>query len=392
MVVLQIIAALLFTASAAYLILALFRIERFGRAPAVRGARPAVTVMVPCFGAPPSLERCLSSICDQVYEGPIQVVFGLHSADDPARAVIEEIVARRPALDASVVVDSNRIGANPKNCNLANMMAAVRHDVMVMVDSDVLVTPGFVAAIVAPFQEPGVGCVTSLYKGLPEAGLASHLGALYINDWFIPSALVDLARHDIDLTYGAATAITRAALDSVGGFAAMASAVAQDYVLGHEIRRAGFGIRLASEVVGTIVDDSDLAHLYRHEIRWMRAIRAVRPTDHLLWIVTSSLIPLILLSWVWPVAVAMTALAFYLGLRFLLHYRLRQHIGLPVPEPLLLPLRELVNFALWTGSFFGRRVCWGDNVLITGDGLAMHAAGTGREGRSAADIGAFKCN
>ena len=88
MVVLQIIAALLFTASAAYLILALFRIERFGRAPAVRGARPAVTIMVPCFGAPPSLERCLSSICDQVYEGPIQVVFGLHSADDPARAVI----------------------------------------------------------------------------------------------------------------------------------------------------------------------------------------------------------------------------------------------------------------------------------------------------------------
>jgi len=62
----------------------------------------------------------------------------------------------------------------------------------------------------------------------------------------------------------------------------------------------------------------------------------------------------------------------HLGLRALLHWLLRRRIALPAAEPLLLPLREAANFALWLGSLFGRRVRWGDNVMLTGGGLTMH--------------------
>ncbi len=372
MIVVQIAGALLFAASTAYLLLALFRVHGYRERRRPAPVRPAVTVMLPCHGAPPRLDECLRSVCDQDYPG-LQVVFGLHSPDDAARAVIQRLTADRPGLDATVVIDPRRAGANPKNCNLANMLPAAKHDVLVIVDSDVVVGPGFIDAIVAPLAEPGTGAVTCLYKGLPEAGLPSRLGALYMNDWFIPSVLVDLGRGDKDMaiTYGAATAVSRAALDAVGGFAAMASAVAQDYVLGHEVRRAGFRIRLASQVVGTVVAEPSLAGLYRHEMRWMRAIRAVRPGDHLLWIVTSALVPLLLLAPAWPAAVALPALALHLALRAGLHRLVRRRIPLPAAEPLLLPLREAANFALWLGSLFGRRVRWGDNVMVTGGGLTM---------------------
>lgn len=372
MIVVQVAGALLFTASTAYLLLALFRVHGYREHRLTPAARPAVTVMLPCHGAPPRLSECLRSVCDQDYPG-LQVVFGLHSPDDPARAVIERLMAERPGLDARVVIDQRRVGANPKNCNLANMLPAAKRDVLVIVDSDVLVGDGFIDSIVAPLGEAGTGCVTCLYKGEPETGLPSHLGALYMNDWFIPSVLVDLGRGDKDMaiTYGAATAVTRAALDAVGGFAGMASAVAQDYVLGHEIRRAGFRIRLASQVVATVVAEASLAGLYRHEMRWMRAIRAVRPFDHLLWIVTTAFVPLLLLAPAWPAMVAVPALALHLALRALLHRSIRRRVALPAAEPLLLPLREVANFALWLGSLLGRRVRWGDNVMLTGGGLTM---------------------
>ncbi len=372
MFVVQIAGILLFVASTAYLVLAIFRVSRFrehGLSPA--DPRP-VTVMVPCYGAPPPLLACLRSICNQDYPAPLQVVFGLHSGDDPARAVIAVLLADYPDLDATVVVDGRRAGVNPKNCNLANMQAAAKHDWLVVVDSDILVGPSFVAGIVAPLAAPGVGATTCLYKGLADDNIVARLGGLYINDWFLPSALVDLARKEITITYGAATALTRQALDSVGGFATMASAVAQDYVLGHEISRAGYAIRLAPEVVATRVTESGWTALLRREVRWMRAIRAVRPLEHLLWIVTSPLVPLLALAPAWPMMVAGPALLVYLGLRIILHYLVRRHIALPEAEPLLVPLRDIFNFILWTVSFLDRRIHWGRSVMVTGDGLNMH--------------------
>jgi len=369
MIVLHIAGTLFFAATAAYLLLALLRVTAYRPGSPPVASQPAVTVMLPCHGAPPRLYECLRSVCEQDYAGPVQVVFGLHGPDDAAKPVIERLIADLPGIDAEIVIDPRRAGANPKNCNLINMMAAVREDLLVIVDSDVLVTRNFLTAVTAPFIDEGVGAVTCLYTGAPEANLASRLGALYHNDWFVPSVLVDVALSGLHITYGAATAVTRRALDGIGGFEAMASAVAQDYVLGFELRRAGWQIALATEVVATVVAEPDLSTLYRHESRWVRNIRAVRPSDHLLWILTSSLAPLVLLALAWPTAWIFVAVQ--LTLRAILHDLLRRRFTLPAAEPQLLPLREAFNFALWIGSFFSRRVRWGGQVMVTGDGLSM---------------------
>lgn len=170
----------------AYLLLAGWRVFVFRER---RSARivflPKVTVMVPVHGAPPRLAECLRSICDQNYPD-FQVVFGLHSAGDPGRPVIERVIAEHPGRDLTLVIDERRIGANPKVCNLANMYQAVKHDVIVTVDSDVIVDRQFLEMIVEPLADAGVGGVTCLYRAAPAANLPSLLGALYINDWFIP--------------------------------------------------------------------------------------------------------------------------------------------------------------------------------------------------------------
>ena len=92
MIFAQVVGILLFVSSTAYLVLALFRVSRFHERVQVSAERPSVTLMVPCYGAPPRLYECLRSVCDQDYSG-LQVVFGLHDAEDPARAVIDRLSA-----------------------------------------------------------------------------------------------------------------------------------------------------------------------------------------------------------------------------------------------------------------------------------------------------------
>jgi ceramide glucosyltransferase len=355
-----------------YLVLALWNVARFREQ--LRGHssyRPSVTLMVPVCGTPPGLYECLRSHCEQDYPS-FQVVFGLHSARDPAKRVIEQLMGEFPQLDATLVIDERHIGTNPKICNLSNMYRAAKHDVIVMLDSDVRVAPGFLEVIVEPLEDPAVGGVTCLYKGLPERGLPSMLGAMHINDWFIPSALVDLSLREMDLTYGAAKAVTRHSLERIGGFAAIAFAVAEDDVFGELLHKAGFKLRLAANVVGTVVAEPDFGSLWRHELRWSRSTRICRPLGHALSVVMHALLPAVVLTALAPSPLTLGLLTAMVGLRIGLHFLVRARVAIPGPAaPLLVPLREALNFCLWVASFVSRSMQWGEHKLLATGGRSM---------------------
>ena len=348
----------------AYLLLAIARTGRFRERRAIASEfTPPATLMVPVHGAPRRLYECLSSICKQDYPA-YQVVFGLHSADDPGRKVIEQVMAELPEVDFELVVDGRRIGANPKVCNLANMYRAVKHDVIVAVDSDVLVDPHFLRTIVEPLADPAVGGVTCVYQGAPDANLPSVLGALHINDWFIPSALVDLNMGEMRLVYGASYALTRHSLLATGGFPARASAVAEDDVLGALLYKAGFKIRLAPYVVATVVAESNFRSLFRRELRWMCTIRACRPLEHLLSVVMYAQLPGILLTAINPAGWTFAMLAAVVALRWVLHGLVRRRVlNSAAISPWLVPLRDGMSFLVWAASFFTRSMRWGQHTL-----------------------------
>lgn len=376
-VVLEFLGTGLAAASVAYLVLALRATARFRERPhRVLAQYPPATVLIPAYGAPRGLEDCLRSICAQDYP-EFQIVFGLHRPDDPARSIIERIIASNPGRDMTLVIDGRMIGANPKNCNLANMYPAAKHDIIVMVDSDIKVGSDFLATIVAELDQPDVGGVTCMYKASSTGTLASDLGALAINDWFIPSVLVDVSRREMDICYGAAIAVRRGVLTDIGGFEAMASAVAQDFVFGQELRRLGYRVRLAPYVVETVVGESTFRALFRHELRWNRAVRACRPRDHALSVVTHAL-PLVAALRVaggfsWADAAIVGSIV---GLRLALHYLVRARIEIPASarpwlDPVLVPARECLSFFVWLAAFATRRVRWGERRLKVQTGLSM---------------------
>jgi ceramide glucosyltransferase len=337
---------------------------------------PPVTVLKPLCGAEPGLEHSLRSFCEQDYAGGVQIVFGVQHPADPALAVLERLKRDYPRLDLTVVVDPSRHGASAKVSNLINMMRAARHDWLVLADSDVRAPPGYLTAVAAPLADPTVGIVTCPYRGLPGQGLWSHLGALFINDWFIPSVCVAALFGSRAFAFGATIALRRDTLNAIGGFRAIADQLADDYRLGELTRQRGQRTVLSDVVVETWVDERTFRQLVQHGLRWLRTIRVVRPAGYALSAVTFS-VPMALLGCALADGTPLTLylLAATMLLRMLLH--LAAHAPGPTgsaaarPRTQLwaIPLADALGFALWCGAFLTREVQWRqDRYRVARDG------------------------
>ena len=335
------------------------------------GDPPAVTILKPLCGAEPETYACLRSFCDQAYPR-FQIVFGVRDSADPALAVVARLRQEFPRLDLEVAVDCRQHGSNRKVSNLINMLPLARHEYLVMSDSDVRVGRDYLAKIVAPLLDGGVGIVTCPYRGCPRRGLWPLLGSLFINEWFIPSVRVAALGGSRAFAFGATIAMRRQVLDRIGGFRCVADQLADDYRLGELTRRLGLRTVLSEVVVETSVTESDLVALVRHELRWLRTIRALRPAGYCFCFVTFTM-PVaalgVLLAWGAAPAAAICVVT--VSARLMLHASMRQ-AGSSRLQILALPARDLLSLGLWLWSFFTRRVQWREELYrVTRDGSAQ---------------------
>ncbi len=343
---------------------------RFAAAPrpAPRQRSP-VTVLKPLYGDEPLLEEALSSHCRQ-HDWPCQIVFGVHSANDAALAVVERVRGRYPHADIAVVVDPAEHGPNRKVGNLINMLPAAKHDLLAIADSDLHVAPDYLERIVAALEVPGCGLATTLYVGLPASrGLTGILGAVGLRHYFLPGALLARAMGRQDCL-GATMALRRETLARIGGLEALVTHLADDNALGRLVHGLGLTVRLAGTVPATTVPETRISELYRHELRWARTIRALEPAG---FAASCLQYPL-----VWAaLALAVSAGALWAVILFLAAWLLRALAAHGVDRALrpllpgvafpssfwLLPLRELMSVIVMIASYGGDSVDWRGHTL-----------------------------
>lgn len=339
--------------------------------------QPAVTVLKPVCGLEAEIDANLRSFCDQAYPN-YQVLFGVRDASDPVIPVIERLIEAFPDRDLGLVIDHRAVGPNLKVSNLVNLYRHAKHDIIVVADSDMRVGPDYLAAVTAPFDDPAVGAVTCLYKGTASKGLASVLGAMAINEWFFPSVLVALLFQSLRFCFGATMVARREALDGIGSFEALAGHLADDHLLGKLISANGYRVVLSPYIVENIVDEPSIPAMFRHELRWARTISSVQAIGYAFSFITYAL-PMALLA---AVAIDLVAdfewlqvgvIAGAIGLRLLLHWVASAVLHVREPAPFwLVPARDILSFAVWLASFFGRGVEWrGGHYDVTGQGTLV---------------------
>lgn len=324
---------------------------------------PPVTILKPLCGAEPSLYENLRSFCEQDYP-EFQIVFGVLDPSDAALSVVERLVAEFPSLPIDVVINSQLHGGNRKTSNLINLLAQAKHDMLVMADSDARVGPDYLKTVSAPLLDREVGLVTCIYRGIPVPRLWSRIGAMYINEWYMPSVLLARLFGHQGYVSGQTICVRRETLQAMGGLRVIADHLADDHQLGEQVRGLGLRIVLSHYVPTAEHDEAGFGSLKRHELRWMRTIRILRPRSFRLIFFTFSL-PLaalgIILNAADPVlsAAAWALFEFTVVARLTLYgvYRLRDDRSL-LSDLWLVPVRDLLICWVWWRSFFTSRVTW----------------------------------
>jgi ceramide glucosyltransferase len=335
---------------------------------------PPVTVLKPLCGAEPGLYDHLRSFCDQDYP-EFEIIFGVREADDPACAVVRRLIAEFPQLPMKLVVDAHLHGSNRKVSNLINMLPFAHHEVLVMADSDAFVGRDYLGAVTAPLRDNGVGLVTCLYRGVPTPGIWSRLGAMYINEWYIPSVLLTWLFGYEGYVSGQTLCMRRSVLRAIGGLQVLADQLAEDYRLGELVRRMNLRIVLSPYLLSGEHHEPDLCSMARHELRWMRTIRMLRPRSFLGIFATFSL-PLALIGILFASLVGVSFAAWALFAvtvfsRFTLHFvpRIRGQRSM-LSDFWLLPVRDFLICWIWCRSFSSWRVNWrGNEFDVDADGV-----------------------
>jgi ceramide glucosyltransferase len=331
-------------------------------------ARPGlpVTVLKPLCGMEPRLEDNLATLCEQTC--PVyQLVCGVRDPHDPAIAVVKRLMARYPARDIALVVDSRVYGSNFKVSNLINMGRAARHPWLVIADSDIAVRPDYLEKVTAPLAGQGVGIVTCLYRGRAQGTFFTRLGALFIDTWFAPSVRVTSAFGGKGFGFGATIALRAATLRDIGGFEAVRNRLADDFWLGRLTRARGLATVLSEVWVSTDVTENDFASLWSRERRWMQTIRAINPMGYTFTFVTFTFPVLAAGLWLaptgWNLGYALLGMAARLGL----HVR-KPAPGQPAPgHALYAPLRDCLLLLTWLGAFAGSTTRWRQQTVRIDD-------------------------
>ncbi len=331
------------------------------------GFTPPVSILIPVRGADVEAYRNFASFCRQDYP-TFQLVFGCRDEHDAAVPIIRQLQADFPHRQIELVISANEIGANAKVSNLNNMLAQAAHEHLIVVDSDIRVTPDYLQRVIAPMQQPRVGMVTCLYRGANATTFAALLENIGIAATFGPEVMSSRALEGIKFALGSTVVTRRAILDQIGGFPAVADYLADDFRLGNLTAAAGYEVVLSDYVVDHIAAPDTIKAMLRHQLRWARAVRISRPKGYAGLILTYGLATsLLLLLVLGGTAFGWALVALTLLLRFVA--AIVAGVVLMKDRVLLkylwlVPIRDLMGFGVWVVSFVGKEISWRGNRFI----------------------------
>jgi ceramide glucosyltransferase len=325
------------------------------------GSLEPATIMIPLHGADFKAYENYAGLCCQDYP-EYQIVFGVRDESDSSIAIVRKLIEDFPDRDIALVVSDKTIGANLKVSNLQNMLARVKHEQIVIVDSDIRVRGDYLRQVLAPLADERIGLVTCLYRAAEAPDFGAKLEAVGITAEFAPGVLMAWMLEGVKFALGSTMATTRTRLEAIGGFHALADYLADDFILGNLVDQSGYKVHLSTHVVETVMHPVGLAGMIRHQLRWARSTRISRPLGYLGLILTygtalallyavadrASTFSLILFASTLAVRVMM---GWLVGVHWLKDKLLKKYFW-------LLPVRDVLSFLIWCSSWIGRTVEW----------------------------------
>jgi ceramide glucosyltransferase len=356
---------------------------------------PPVSLLKPLHGAEPNLAEHLEGFFQQDYPA-YEILFCARTLNDAGLQIAREVAAQYPSIPARFLTCGAPPFANAKVASLDRMTQAAHHEILIISDSDVRVTPQYLQAVVAPFADEGVGMVTCPYRGVPSparsAGdrrssvLWAQLEGAGMSIEMTAGVLVANMLEGMQFALGPTMAVRSRCVREIGGFRVLGQYCADDFLLGNLVAAKGHRVVFSHHAIDHMVLNTGFIDSIRHQVRWSKSTRFSRPKGHFGTSLTFSM-PFALLAFVTALLLHLPWIAVLsLGWGIVTRMLLAASIGSAVVQErslartmLLFPMRDLMGFGFWVASYGSNKILWrGEQYTLEKGGYmrSAHAAHT----------------
>jgi ceramide glucosyltransferase len=355
---------------------------------------PAVTLFKPLHGHEVGLEANLRTFFEQDYlehvaragesatidgVSRIEVLFCARDESDEGMRIARQVAAEYPEVAVKFMTSGEPWKANAKVCSLAVMAKVATHDVWVISDSDVRVTPDYLRRVVQPLADAKTGCATCLYRGVVlNGGFWSQLEAVGMTIEMSSGICADSLIEPVRFALGPTMVTRRERVEEVGGFESMADYCADDFVLGNWIAKKGHKVVLSGHAIDHMVLQAGFMDSMKHQVRWMKSTRFSRPKGHFGTSLTYG-VPFGVMAWVGALMLGMPLLGWCALVGSVVTRSIQawavgtwvvgeRRIGLAM---VLFPLRDFIGPLIWALSYASNRILWRGEMYELVDGGRM---------------------
>lgn len=351
---------------------------------------PPISVLRPLKGLDDGFAENLAALARQGYPR-FELICGAEDPGDPALEVARRVAAAHPDVAIRVVAGAAPFGLNPKVTNLATLARHARHEHLLISDSNACPRTGYLRAMAETMaggdgRRPA-GLVSSVLAGRDlAAALAPSPGALCEDlhlGTFVAAAVCAADVAGAPCVVGKSMLFRRADLDAVGGWAAVADVLAEDYAIGRAFAAAGHRVALSAEVVPVVAGRRRVADFLARHLRWSQMRCRIAPFAYAGEVLLNP-VPALAATAALTAAAGTTSLAVAavagvaakVAADGLLLARLS---GRPVPLSRLawIPLKDLLIAAVWLAAPWKTTVVWRGERLRIGAGSRLAPLGDG---------------
>jgi ceramide glucosyltransferase len=344
------------------------------------GNLPAISVLKPIKGVDDQLEANLDSFFNLDYP-EYELIFGINDPDDPAVDVIKRLQKKYQAQPSKLIISSNHIGFNPKVNNLYNIYPKSRYDYILISDSNVRVGKDYLTDMAAHLLEPGVGLVTSVFRGTGAKSIGASFENLHLNT-FVAGNVITVSRlFKRPITIGKSMLFRRDIVRRLSGFSSLANVLAEDHLLGVYIQKLGLSVKTADVIIDNYNEHWQFERFLNRHRRWAMMRKNLNIFHYMLELITNP----VFLALIYSFASFNTkGLLIFLNtvlLKTLIDIDIARTLksGFRYHQYLLLPVKDIVMGILWLVPFINNKINWRGSTLRIGKGTRLQPAHKGTE-------------
>ena len=328
----------------------------------------AVSILKPLKGLDDGLFDNLESFCNLEYP-QYELIFALQNQNDPAHKVVRKIKEKYPSRDITIVVEHCNEGLNPKVNNLIPAYKRAKFDLILISDSNVRVAKDYLAEISRHMDDPSVGLVSNMIRGVSGRSLGAVMENLHLNSFIVGSVTFLDKYFKMPCVVGKSMLMRKAELEAIGGFRSVKDFLAEDYIIGERIHRRGKRVVLSSHLINNVNEYGGVKRFINRHTRWGKLRWQIGGAKYCSELAANAVFMSFMLLVILPLSKASLMLAAAVSSLKIVH---DFYIGKKIRAEmnplfyLLSPAKDLIIGCVWFVPILSNTVAWRGNRYIIG--------------------------